>query len=861
MNYPKFLKWTSVVVVALLLVIIFFPSRSVLSDYEYDDQFGTAGSGNGQFNLPTDVAEDALGNIYVLDSGNNRVQKFDNNGTFLLEWGTAGTGNGEFDIEYGQIAVDKFNDVYVVDSNNDRVQKFSPLGVYILEWGTTGSGNGEFNQPYGIAIDGGLNVYVTDMNNNRVQMFDSNGVYNGQFGSSGVGDGQFSSPHGIAVDNVAGDLYVVDSGNNRIQHFTSAGVFVDKFGTFGTGDGQFASDITDIAFDASNNIYVFDTANDRIQGFDSSYNFLETFGSTGTGNGQFNYSGQAAGGIFIEYLSHYMYVADAGNNRVQKFILDIIDPTAVLSTPSLAVTAPFTVTLTPDEAINDLTLADFTLTNAVASNLVGTGSGPYTVTITPLVAGVVTVQVGVGKFEDNSANTNSVATNTLSVTYSGTAVTANFCPTSKWQTGDSTHDYVVTLADTQTADGVFSASDAVYVGGGVPNTEISALGYDFSTIPATATVLDVTLNSEWQVNEAFVMGDREVLYAHFGTYNTNVALASLQPIGSTDLINIHNPTDTIVLNEVYSSSASLATTPTRTELQNMYLVAFNDGHLGFDYACAQVTYVIPPTAVLSTPSLSVDAPFTVTLTPNESITGLTLGDFTVTNGVASGLAGAGIGPYTVTITPNSNGNVTVVVPIGAFDNSYPTPNTTATNMLTVDYDAPGGGGGGSGGSIDYCTNLVGNQASIPVGYTRLANNTCVPIVAPPNPVDPPPVDPITPPAKTYVSPIDGYTKNCNAFTSYMRVYSPLNNTYQVRLWQAFLNERMNENLPITGFFGNLTFGAIKRFQSRYMTEILSPWGITAPTGYIYKSTRAQANKILGCSEGSVMLDNGVTITQ
>lgn len=100
---------------------------------------------------------------------------------------------------------------------------------------------------------------------------------------------------------------------------------------------------------------------------------------------------------------------------------------------------------------------------------------------------------------------------------------------------------------------------------------------------------------------------------------------------------------------------------------------------------------------------------------------------------------------------------------------------------------------------------------------------------------------------------------CNQFQHYLKLNSKDNDKEEVKLWQAFLNKEIGAKLPITGFFGQLTFNAIKAFQSKYSLEVLTPWDITSPTGYAYKSTRYKANKLLGCTEAPVTLDNGVII--
>lgn len=249
-------------------------------------QFGSSGSGNGEFNSLGSLTIDSGGNIFVADNGNNRVQKFDSSGTYVSQFGSVGSGDGEFNGPNG-IVLDNSSKVWVVDSSNSRVQKFDSSGAYQSQFGSGGGGDGEFWGPVGIAKDGSGNLWVPDYGNNRMEKFDSSGVYQSQFGSGGTGPGQFATPTGVAVD-ASGNIWVADSGNNRIHKFNSSGVHLLTIGTVagGSGDGEFSWP-TGIAFDYFGNVWIVDSFNHRVEEFSSAGLYLRQFGSYGNGNGQF----------------------------------------------------------------------------------------------------------------------------------------------------------------------------------------------------------------------------------------------------------------------------------------------------------------------------------------------------------------------------------------------------------------------------------------------------------------------------------------------------------------------------------------------------------------------------------------------
>lgn len=282
--------------------------------YGFVSKWGSAGTGNGQFNAPSGAATDSAGNVYVADTANNSIQKFNATGTFALRFGNTGAVAFRLTAPAG-VAVDSVGGiVYVADGNNHRIQRYnSTTGASVSRFGSSGTANGQFNTPGALALDSALNLYVADTGNNRIQKFNSTGAYVTKWGTPGTGNGQFISPSGIAVDS-SGNVYVMDRGNNRVQKFTSTGTYVAQWGASGTGNGQFGAGARHLALDSSANVFVVDTGNNRIQKFSSTGTYLTQFGSFGATDGLFN----APRGVAVA-STNYVYVSDTANNRIQRF--------------------------------------------------------------------------------------------------------------------------------------------------------------------------------------------------------------------------------------------------------------------------------------------------------------------------------------------------------------------------------------------------------------------------------------------------------------------------------------------------------------------------------------------------------------
>lgn len=315
-NSPSQTSATRVSLLTFLFIVLLSAAAQAGGIPFFLSTWGKPGGGNGDLQSATSLATDNSGNVYVVDQ--NRVQKFDREGTFLLQWGSYGTGEGQFRNPLG-IAIDEMNQVHVVDALNGNVQIFDDHGLFLGRFGTFSAtpGNGEFYFATQAAINSDGRVYVTDQGNlsgfgNNVQVFDSLGQFSSSFGAFGTLDGLFQHPFGIDLDG-QGNIYVVDSGNNRVQKFDSAGNFITSWGSAGSGQGQFLRP-TGIAIDSDDRVYIADLLNHRIQVFTTAGDYDFEFGTSGTNGGEFTFPIDVAAGKAGD-----IYVADFGNSRIQRF--------------------------------------------------------------------------------------------------------------------------------------------------------------------------------------------------------------------------------------------------------------------------------------------------------------------------------------------------------------------------------------------------------------------------------------------------------------------------------------------------------------------------------------------------------------
>ena len=199
------------------------------------------------------MAVDNDGNVYLVDGENHRVLKFDENGNLVLNpIGQYGSGEGDFNFRPGSddptdvssgIAVTQ-DSIYVLDPGNNRVQRFTLFGKYLDVLTGEKIGIGDFKVPNSVAvgIDPKSNIqvmYIADTGNRRIvavappALSTSTGLSTGiyrlitQWGTVGDGPAQFRLPLKVALDE-KGDVYVLDFVRNSIKQYAPSGKFINE---------------------------------------------------------------------------------------------------------------------------------------------------------------------------------------------------------------------------------------------------------------------------------------------------------------------------------------------------------------------------------------------------------------------------------------------------------------------------------------------------------------------------------------------------------------------------------------------------------------------------------------------------------
>src|SRR5271157_2356151 len=259
--------------------------------FRYSGDGGPAASAS--LNYPTGVALDSAGNLYIADSSNNRIRGVAG-GTITT---IAGNGFENFSGDGGLatsaslslpegVAADSAGNLYIADSGNQRIRKVSGGTITTIAGngmqGFSGDGgpatSASLTYPAGVAVDPAGNLYIADSYNNRIRKVSGGTITtvagNGAYGFSGDGGPATSAslywPQGVAVDS-AGNLYIADTGNQRIRK-VSGGTITTVAGNGAyrySGDGGPATSASleprGVSVDSAGNLYIADSWNSRIR--------------------------------------------------------------------------------------------------------------------------------------------------------------------------------------------------------------------------------------------------------------------------------------------------------------------------------------------------------------------------------------------------------------------------------------------------------------------------------------------------------------------------------------------------------------------------------------------------------------------
>ena len=332
----------------------------VITTVAGDGTAGFSGDGgpatNANLSAPSGVAVDGAGNLFIADSGNQRVRRVDGSTGVITT--VAGTGTRGFSGDGGPATtaslnapigatVDASGNLFIVDFSNHRVRRVDgSTGVITTVAGTGAAGfsgdggpatSASLSFPRGVAVDASGNLFIVDQTNHRVRRVDgATGVITtvagtGTKGFSGDGgpatSASLSFPRGVVVD-ASGNLYIADTDNHRVRRVNGAtGVITTVAGT-GTngfsGDGGPATSASlgfprGVAVDASGNLFIADTSNHRIRRVDAATSVITTVVGGGIGEGvpATSASLNSPLGVAVD-ASGNLFIADSGNHRVRR---------------------------------------------------------------------------------------------------------------------------------------------------------------------------------------------------------------------------------------------------------------------------------------------------------------------------------------------------------------------------------------------------------------------------------------------------------------------------------------------------------------------------------------------------------------
>ena len=331
-------------------------SSGLIATVAGNGSYGFSGDGGAataaMMRYPKGVVVDTSGNVYIADSGNNRIREvnYSTGAISTFAGGFVGDGGSATAAVLGApfaTAVDAAGDIFIADTSDNRIREVNHATGAITT--VAGSGTAGFSgdngqataamlaAPHGVAVDSAGNVYIADSSNSRVREVNHvTGVIttiagDGVFGYSGDGGAATAAalyaPYGLALDG-RGDLFIDDYENQRIREVNLSSGLITTIAGGGVMDGQPASSAPlyqpeDVAIDSAGNLYIADSEDNRVREVNHSTGVITTI----AGNGVGGYSGDNGQATAAELSDPYaialdssgnLYITDTGNNRIRK---------------------------------------------------------------------------------------------------------------------------------------------------------------------------------------------------------------------------------------------------------------------------------------------------------------------------------------------------------------------------------------------------------------------------------------------------------------------------------------------------------------------------------------------------------------
>jgi uncharacterized protein (TIGR03437 family) len=292
---------------------------------------GWAGDGasatSAELNFPEGIAVDSTGNLYIADTGNHVIRKVDTTGNITTIAGTGGQSgaigdNGPATSAQlslpSAVALDSSGNIYIADTGNSEIRKIVGTNMFcVLGCGTTG---GSLANPRALAVDATGAIYIADTEQHSVVKY--SGVTRtvlagtGNIGFSGDGgqavNAQFDTPEGLAMD-AAGYVYISDSFNGRVRKILKDGTIETIAGTGNgvvtySGDGGPATAASlyfprGLAVDGQGNVYVSDTVNAVIRLLTPVYPAINAGGVANSASGATTLAPGSLATVYGSYLA------------------------------------------------------------------------------------------------------------------------------------------------------------------------------------------------------------------------------------------------------------------------------------------------------------------------------------------------------------------------------------------------------------------------------------------------------------------------------------------------------------------------------------------------------------------------------